>query len=236
MNCEQFREIVHDLARYEALGFKTLDEALGHAEQCKECDALFEEAESLSTSLHALAERYAAERAPARVEAALLAVLRQNRKPAPRAARTRHWALAVFAGAAAMLLAAVLVHEQKPVSLGNAAVSDQARVAVADRSSAPATISSEEDLALPSDSSQEIAEGWPVGYDGNAAADSFIPLSDAFDPTALDMYSVVRVAMSPPALERLAVYLDDLGSDGVVLADLAVSGDGTPQAIRIVQQ
>ena len=227
MNCERFREIVHDVAREEALGLDASHEALQHAGQCGECDALLQEAQSLTVTLHMLAERYAAEGVSARVEAALVSAVRQNSKPSPRAGWFGRWALAAVAGAAAVaLLAVVVLHHRKPESLGMAAISDPMSVSTAVQAGGAAAISSEDG---------DLLEGWPVGYDANAPAASFVALSDAFDPTTLDMDSVVRVAISRSALESLGVYLDDLGSDGVVVADLAISGNGAPQAIRLVQ-
>ncbi len=227
MNCERFREIVHDVAREEALGLDASHEALQHAGQCGECDALLQEAQSLTVTLHMLAERYAAEGVSARVEAALVSAVRQNSKPSP--------ALAGLDAGRSRLLQALLLWRflrslcctiESQSRLGWRLSPDPMSVSTAVQAGGAAAISSEDG---------DLLEGWPVGYDANAPAASFVALSDAFDPTTLDMDSVVRVAISRSALESLGVYLDDLGSDGVVVADLAISGNGAPQAIRLVQ-
>jgi hypothetical protein len=79
----------------------------------------------------------------------------------------------------------------------------------------------------------DLTEGWPVAFDDDSPTASFVPLTEAFDPTAVDMNAVVRVSMSRLALQNLGVYLDAQSNEPVV-ADLVVSDDGTPQAIRVV--
>jgi hypothetical protein len=51
MNCEQFKEMVHDVARDEGLGVSALNGALEHADRCDECDALLVEAEALTAGV-----------------------------------------------------------------------------------------------------------------------------------------------------------------------------------------
>jgi hypothetical protein len=48
--------------------------------------------------------------------------------------------------------------------------------------------------------------------------------------------AVVRVVLSRSALVSLGVSVADVGSSEQVPADLVVSADGTPEAIRLVSQ
>ncbi|HKV04941.1 MAG TPA: hypothetical protein VJO53_07530 [Candidatus Acidoferrales bacterium] len=62
----------------------------------------------------------------------------------------------------------------------------------------------------------------------------FIRLPYTDDPGALADDAVVRVVLTPAALASLGLPV--IGGEGSVQADLALSEDGTPQAIRLVSQ
>jgi hypothetical protein len=241
MNCERFREMVHDVARDEALDSAALQDALEHAESCSECDALLVEAENLSLGLRALADRFTSAAAPDRVESALLLALRQNKRshlPKVRSRNLGSWVLATSAGIAAIVLFGLVLvrsHGRSPIVAADQ--SAPARIA----SAPPAGHSSEAfddpnaSASADSDSVLDASDDWPLTYEGTTEATGFIPLTQAFDPAALDSSSIVRVALSNPALRNLGLYLDDVQSNGTVVADLAVSSDGTPEAIRVVR-
>jgi hypothetical protein len=232
MNCEQFREMVDDVARDEGLGISALNEALEHADRCDECDALLNEAEALTANLSVLAARHANEVAPARVEAALLRSFRESRAPASSPSRLWLWSFTGLGGAvAAALLMMVLMQNAKHVSTVPTQV-ESADVSAAQPGDG-ISLSEEADSSFAADLPADLTEGWPVAFDDGAASGSFTPLTEAFDPTSLDMNAVVRVSMSRLALQNLGVYLDAESNEPVV-ADLVVSNDGTPQAIRVV--
>lgn len=65
------------------------------------------------------------------------------------------------------------------------------------------------------------------------AAAAYIPLAADFDPSWLEGGAIVRVVLTRPALESLGVPVI-AGSDGQMVADMVVSNDGTPEAIRVV--
>jgi hypothetical protein len=65
------------------------------------------------------------------------------------------------------------------------------------------------------------------------AAAAYIPLNASFDPSWLEGGAIVRVVLSRPALESLGVPVIAV-NDGEMLADMVVSNDGTPEAIRVV--
>jgi hypothetical protein len=62
---------------------------------------------------------------------------------------------------------------------------------------------------------------------------AFIPLAAGFDPSWLEGGAIVRVVLSRPALESLGVPAGAAGN-GQMVADMIVSNDGTPEAIRVV--
>ena len=66
-------------------------------------------------------------------------------------------------------------------------------------------------------------------------ATSFVTLPFADDPDALENGAVVRVVMTRSELASLGMPAVE-GSSDEIPADLVVSDDGTPQAIRLVSQ
>jgi hypothetical protein len=67
-------------------------------------------------------------------------------------------------------------------------------------------------------------------------ATAFVPLPYADDTNTLDGGSVVRVVLSRPALASLGMPVTDLGATDRIPADIVLSEDGVPQAIRLVSQ
>ena len=220
MNCEQFRELLPDLARDvtaggrdELLDAGAVKQALEHADACGSCDELLEEAESVTSSLRALAAADSERQAPARVEKNLLRVLEVRRSLAIHSSYQRRFTLAGAAGVAAIALLAISLVWRAGIP---------AVVPTAPALSASAT---------PADQS-----GWLSGFgDEEKTTNSFVPLSQTFDPASVDDDTVVRVVLSRAALDKFGLHMESGGSDQVV-ADLIVTNDGTPQAIRVVGQ
>jgi hypothetical protein len=221
MNCEEFRQLAPAMARDEELDLATMEAALSHADSCELCDALLNECETLTSQLRALAAHYADESAPARVESRLLAAVQQRGEPEFRTSRSR-WPLrrraaALIGVAAALVLAFAL--SGRPKTLWHAAV--VAFAPAGQRQSAPGT-------------SLEPALSSPEAISGSEeSADSFVPLSGAYDLASLNDDPIVRVVLSDDDLESLGLPVG-AGGDEQVVADLIVANDGTPQAIRVV--
>jgi hypothetical protein len=233
MNCEQFREVMQDLARDEGLDFEKTKDALAHAESCGECDALLQESESITTALRMLSLQHSTDEAPLYVEAALLRSFAEKRVPVHRPANLSLWSLAGIGSiAAAALLSISMVRHIKP-EVPVQGSQPPARVSMAASGGKAASLEShsansdDEWLSAFGDNSTV-----DVATDETAAA-SFVPLSETFDPTSLDDDTVVRVVVSRATLESFGLSLGD-GVDEQVAADLIVTNDGTPQAIRVV--
>jgi hypothetical protein len=229
MNCEEFRPVAQAMARDEELDLATLEAALSHADSCELCDALLNECETLTSELRALAAHYA-EGAPARVESRLLAAVRQRGEPEFRswgpwpgavngvvAGAARRRAAAFIGVAAAVVL--VFALSGRPKALWHSAV--VAFGPAGQRQSEPGT-SLEPALSSPETTSNT-----------EESADSFVPLSGAYDLASLNDDPIVRVVLSDDDLESLGLPVG-AGGDEQVLADLIVANDGTPQAIRVV--
>lgn len=211
MKCVEFEEIVHDLDRPGTHGLALRERALAHAESCAHCAQLLTETESLDQALHAIATAEGEQEAPAWVESALLREFQIMKVGAAKSSPGRH--LVALGIAAAVLLAAGLsLHRFAPGAKGPVAgLNDQPDVSVA---------------ATTNQMAQSAVES-PSG---------FIALPYADDPDGSEGGTVVRVELSGPALASLGMPVSLASSSSSIPADLLVSDDGTPQAIRLVSQ
>lgn len=76
MNCQDFEQIIGDLARRRPIDAGARAEALAHEQACARCAARLSDERSLSAGLRALAATMKEHEAPARAEASLLAAFR----------------------------------------------------------------------------------------------------------------------------------------------------------------
>ena len=84
MNCQDFEQIIGDLARLRPLDAGARAEADSHGRECARCAARLADERALSAGLKALAATMKDEEAPARVEGALLAAFRARAAEAAR--------------------------------------------------------------------------------------------------------------------------------------------------------
>ena len=213
MRCMEFEEIVHDLDRPGTDGMAMREKALAHAESCARCAQLLTETESLDQALHAISTNEGEQKAPAWVESALLREFRYAKVTAGSPNIRRHVA-ALGIAAAVLLAAGISLHRFGPAVNGTDSAQD------AQTNVSTATTAGE------SAQSATAAE----------SASDFIALPYADDPDGSDGGTVVRVELSGPALASLGMPVSLAGSSGSISADLLVSDDGTPQAIRLVSQ
>jgi hypothetical protein len=213
MDCSQFEEVLHDLDRPGTRGLALREVALAHAESCSRCAQLMTDAESLDFSLQTIALREAHLEAPPRIEAHLLKEFRLHNAAASR--RRMQGRLAALGIAAAILLALGVSLRHGSVFYGKSTPETSANGA--------ATLVSPVEVAenrLP-DSPDETA---------------FVSLPYAADPATLENGAVVRVVLSRSALASLGLPVADVGATEQVPADIVLSEDGAPQAIRLVAQ
>ena len=220
MTCAQFEEIVHEIERPGTQGFELRGEALAHAESCRRCGLLFDKIMSLDFALDSLAVHESDERAPARVEAALLAEFRRQHAAELRPQRNYRLASAL-AMAAAILLAVALVAPN-----WNSRTKEVA-------SSVPAATAPRTNAALVEAPTETAAAQESTAGEDSSYATNFISLPYADDPGTLDGGTVVRVTLSRAALASFGVPVAELSTDRIP-ADIALSEDGVPQAIRLV--
>jgi hypothetical protein len=211
MDCMEFEEIVHDLDRPGTHGVARRERALAHAETCAHCAKLLTEAESLDQALHAIATTEGGQEAPAWVESALLREFRVVKAGAARSSLGRHTAALGIAAAVLLVAGISLFHFRPGVKAPAAGPSDRPVVSVA---------------ATASQNAQGAVE----------SSSGFIALPYADDPDGVEGGAVVRVRLSGTALASLGMPVSLTGSPATMWADLLVSDDGTPQAIRLLSQ
>jgi hypothetical protein len=234
MDCAQFKEVIRELDR-PSIEVELTEEALIHAECCDSCAVLLTETESLDFALRRIAEE-AVESAPPRVEAALLQEFRRAQET--RARKRMQWQILAFGVAAALLLAAGLALRYRATPTRGIETAMQVGAGPSQMSESPAQ-------NVPSSAEPEQAGSTQPGdatVTGNAdigateVAQEFTPLPYADDPSMIDGGTVVRVIMSRSALASFGVLLTGVESRDRIPADLVVSADGTPEAIRLVAE
>jgi hypothetical protein len=241
MDCMQFREVLHELDRPGADGDALCERALAHAESCSDCAAQLTEMESLSFSLRQLAEESADAQAPPRLETLLVQEFRRGKSAT--ASRGVRWQLAAFGIAAAVLLALGLsLHRQHlatPTGVNSAQNSSQAVTTALDHSAATKTSTAAPD----SNTRPGVSHAQATGNSAQAAetddteySTAYIPLPYAYDPSGLEGGAVVRVVLPRAALASYGLPVEGMGLRDQVTADMVISQDGTPQAIRLVAQ
>ncbi len=239
MDCAQFQEVLHELGRPGAEGDALCERALAHAESCSECATRLTEVESLDFSLRQMLEQAAEAQAPPRLETLLLQEFR--REKAATASRGVRWQLAAFGVAAAVLLALGLtLHRQHLVTPGSvspaqSASQNAAQAAGQTSTEAPDNSSATKTPAGATNSNLQAASDSAVSDDGEYAT-AYIPLPYAYDPSELEGGAVVRVVLPRAALVSYGLAVEGMGVGDHVTADMVVSQDGTPQAIRLVAQ
>lgn len=224
MNCSEFAEIVHELDRPGTLGFGARDAAFTHAESCDRCTELLTQSEALDFALHAISQKAAREQAPPRVEAALLNEFRRTTSPSR---SLQNWYIAALgAAAAALLVMGLALHhritDRRDTTAHSTVSASRPVVAQHVGEIAPAQSAGSE---------QQLAENETPESDSETP---FLPLPYADDAMASEGGTVVRVILSRPALASLGVPVTDIGSGDRIPADIVVSEDGAPQAIRLV--
>jgi hypothetical protein len=246
MDCAEFREVLHELDRPGTRGAAEFENAMTHAESCGNCGVLLVEEESLDFALGSVARETARMPGAARVEAALLA---EFRKAKPGAAvipsrRKMRWQIAALAVAAMMLFAlGTMIYQrnlrQSTTTPVTNAAPNPAQLTVNPAQSLAENSSSKVTTVPAENANAGSAAKPPAGASdeqGTEYATEYVRLPYADDPAALEGGSVVRVTLARSALESYGLPAEGLGTGDRVTADMLVSEDGTPQAIRLVAQ
>ena len=218
MDCIEFKEIYHELDRPGTSGFRFRERALAHAESCSHCGLLLTDVEALDFALRNLSEHDAGRKASPRVEAAVLREFQAAKLAGSR--RRVHSQIAVLGAAAAILLALGLGVQHHIASQTQKAPEQAANVASVSGADASGSAGQHQGAASEADEDEYATE--------------FVPVPYADDPAALEGGAIVRVTLPRSALPSFGLPITESDGSGSVFADLVVSEDGTPQAIRLV--
>lgn len=252
MNCAEFDEIVHDLDRSDveprpAGGAILPDTVLAHAESCSRCARLLTELEGLNFALHAIAARDAQEQAPADVETALLRAFReqaaasylQDERKLQVAGKPRRWAWYAATSAAVVLLFIGLMRgwigtaPLQPVENPTNAVAGTSAGSKTPLPVGQSIVSPESPATtVTSGAASQVAQATSATDDPSA----FYALPYADDVASVEGGAVIRVSVPRSTLAAWGLPIQGLEQAGAVPADLLVSADGTPQAIRLVSE
>lgn len=112
MKCNNFENVIYDMARNKIVDAALADQALAHIDGCAECEARLDEQNSITSGLRALKETYEKVEAPLHIEAALLESFRRLNQPVENTPdiavgsfkRNSHNYVIKYAAAAAILL------------------------------------------------------------------------------------------------------------------------------------
>jgi hypothetical protein len=221
MNCKDFESMVHEIVSGRVSDKTKQLEALEHAGHCLWCALRFDEETKLTESLQAFAKAHQVQRAPARVEEALVQAFRERTREASvplfRLSRKRLWRwlswgtvfVATVAAAWVVILGirrpgALVLHHGQPKSAA---------------------------LATP----RGLAEKAPLAEWASAATTDFIPLGTCDGSECMDDAVLVHVTLPAEALLSfgLPINNDEMAAESVE-ADVVIGSDGIPSAIRFV--
>ena len=240
MDCAQFEEFLHDLDRPGTEGFARREAALTHAESCSRCAILVMQSESLDSALRVLAKRESGREASHLLAATLIEEF-QHHKFASLGRRVKRQVAALSAAAAVLLAVSFWLHFSHSRTAPNA-IDEQPAASVAPP--APVQVPANANAAQPSAQAAAVSPSAAPNAPANVQRASleaesqsdaaFIRLPYSDDPGSLDDDAVVRVVLTPATLASFGLPVTGIGSGESVQADLAVSQDGMPQAVRLV--
>src|SRR5579863_893856 len=247
MNCAQFDEIVHeldrgnpdDLDRSGGDGSNESEAALAHAESCSRCARLLTEVEGLNFGLRSIASHAAQETAPPRLEATLLREFRRQAAYGKQAGRSGQGAVkrqayrwyAAVAGVAALALLTLLGPRTTPPQAVPGSVAAETTGQTPPITKTPLPMEPEVVTPNPSRESTPASE---TAETEDAAAFYALPYAD--DSASIEGGAVIRVVVPRSALVSWGLPVSGIAAGDRVPADVLISADGTPQAIRLVSQ
>jgi hypothetical protein len=259
MNCEDFNNILAELADYKPMQADRRDEGVSHAAVCAGCAMKLVSSRALSSNL-LLAAGAESEVAPPRVKQDLVAAFaKQHKVDGPSAAvvnpivniATRRrfvWWTAAAAAMAAAIVVAVMLSLWKETSLP-VRPTQVATTSAVEPIQSPAVIPAPVDsppapgavdairkprLVAPQTDRKKTSPATAETL-AHSTAGEFMPLTYLADATAMDTGTVIRVQLSRSALVSLGLPTNIENSRDSVEAEVVVGDDGVARAIRLVQ-
>jgi len=253
MNCQNFEDVVDEIAREQIIDVNARAEALRHSDDCESCARWLEDERAITLSLRAVAENSESAGAPIRVEERLLAAfdeLALVQLPAlplsTERYRRRYLIGAIAAGLLLVFgLSAIRWRQSAPVTpkTGTMQVAD-----AGSRSSSPVTTTFappiKKGVTSPPVSQRKSstrhkggapAKTKPADSVNTEIATDFIPVIYGGAANLAEGGRMVRVELPRSAMASfgLPVHMDRVNQK--VKADVLLGVDGLAQAIRFVQ-
>jgi len=252
MNCQDFELIVINLSRNQLVDVTTREQSLAHTEICVQCAARLAEERALMAGVRLVVAEIAEEKAPARVEAALLTALRAQAgrrdipvvKPLLAQGRRIQWKVGV--AWAAVILAVILIGLTW-LRLNSGEQRQEARQSPA-RPTSPAP-----QREGPASDGAANAHEWKLAPESANArslktrrgvrqaaaratevATRFYPLAEEGELVPLESGRVVRVEVPASTLIAFGLPVTAENIDRSVQADLLLGQDGLARAIRFL--
>lgn len=260
MNCQDFNEIIHELAEEKPMQVATREAAVSHVALCADCASKLAKARNISASLR-LAAGAEIEQAPIQIKQNLLAAFAElhDAETVPAtvvniASRRKlyWWTTGALAAAAALVLFAVMLPVLRKAP---APVAQQLPNATAPTSgnSLPTSTTVQPPASLASNTPSRPVkarvnklylarttkkERANQSYQSETIAQSsgqYLPLTYMSRASAMDGGTVVRVDLSRSALASLGFPLSFEGTGDSIRAEVVIGDDGVARAIRLVQ-
>lgn len=251
MNCQDFEDVVTDLAREQMMDASVRTVALRHAQTCRSCEVRLEDERQLTMNLKQYAREMADSAPPVGFEETLRREFRlQPTRPPRKVVGRNAYAYAAAAAVAALLLiagitfairsapaelvpapVAVVPSDQNPPQIAVTPVVQQARTVDTVRTEPP-----RRSIRRTKRQSQHFATAIKkVEIAPVEISTRFIPTDYSSAATVHEGGQVVRVELSRVAMARLGLPVNMERYDETVTADIWLGADGLARAIRFVQ-
>jgi hypothetical protein len=248
MNCSDFQNISHELARGKVEGREKI-EALAHASDCVGCAEYLEAERRLALKLGFLSQALHGHEAPERLESALLTAFRERSEASvPQHSGPRFWAHQKFwawgataAALAAMIALAMGIQSRRSSQPRTSAAAITSSTTAQESSATSKAVATPDDTseARPAISSlRRNRTATPriraVRTEGTTIADNsgFVPLVYCDQLNCSTPGEIVRVEIPASSLPMMGLVNDN--RTGPVRADVVVGEDGIARAIRLV--
>ena len=260
MNCEDFNEIINELADSKPMAVSIRDAGVSHVALCAGCAAKLANARAVSRTLM-LAAGAESEEAPARIKSNLMAAFAQQRAEPVTNGNVVHlssrreprwWTAAAVAAAAAVLLFAVILPFWKsarapisqPPQIAENAPPVMVPTAAPSPAEKPAPVTNPDSTnkggggsrkpRVSREPNRRVVKAGEIETVAQNTSTEFLPLTYLARATAIDTGTIVRVQLSKSALLRLGLPINIESSNESVRAEVVIGDDGVARAIRLV--
>jgi hypothetical protein len=252
MNCQEFENLVLDLARANLLDAAMHEQSLVHTRVCERCAARLAEERALFAGVRTVVAALSAEEAPARLEKVLLDAFRtQSLSPAPPTfvsmpgmnQSSKRWA-AVAAGILVLLSVMIIgwrsatsdKHQDNDQTIVPAPT-DTADPQVTPKISVQSQDDPKETAANPQGNQRKrkLRGANREKTDETEVFTIFFILKEGEDLTALENLSLVRVELPGSAINEVGIPVVLQPPNSRIKADVVLGQDGLARAIRFVR-